>query len=70
MEKLQNIMETVYADIKDTPLYKRLLKNLAEVSKRYLYCVQQPLTDNKIRHLNDSLKETLDNIGLMDKRER
>jgi hypothetical protein len=67
MEKLQDIMETVYVDIKDTPLYKKLLKNLAEVSKRYLYCKQQPLTNKNIQYLNDALEETLNNIGLMDK---
>ena len=55
-------METTYADIKNTPTYKILQKNLEEASKRYLYCHQQPLTDKNIQKTNQSIDSILNHL--------
>jgi len=63
LQKLDHIMDTVYADIKNTPLYKQLQKHLAEASKRYLYCVQNPLCKSNIEDVNESIGNIFTTIG-------
>ncbi|RPH76321.1 MAG: hypothetical protein EHM77_09320, partial [Planctomycetaceae bacterium] len=67
MEELTRIMDTIYDDIKGTSLYKKLLKNLTEVSKKYLYCIQKPLSSENVHEFNNALTSALDNIGLVEK---
>ena len=62
LKKLNDIMETTYADIKNTPTYKILQKNLEEASKRYLYCHQQPITDKNIQSTNQSIDSILNQL--------
>jgi dUTPase len=63
LQKLDSIMDTVYADIKGTSLYKQLQKHLAEASKRYLYCVQKPPNDYNIQRINDNITTIFSIIG-------
>ena len=67
LKEIERIMETVYEEIKDTPLYKKLQKNLEEVSKRYMYCVQTPLTENNIQKFNNALHNILTLLGSIDR---
>ena len=60
-------METSYSDIKNTPTYKILQKNLEEASKRYLYLKQQPITEYNIDYHNTILDDILANISELQK---
>ena len=62
LEKIQQIMDDIYEDIKGTPLFKQIQKNLIEASKRYLYVTQKPLTVESVdnfRRANDDLLVSL-----------
>ena len=65
MEKIQDIMEKLYSDIKSTPLYKTLQKNLQEVSERYLLCLKNPLTESLLGKLKESQKKLLSTSQLI-----
>ncbi len=47
-EKIKEIMELHYSDIKNTPVFKLIQKNLEEVSKDYIKCLHYPLTKKSV----------------------
>jgi dUTPase len=64
LEKINEIMETTYADIKDSATYKALLRNLQEASKRYLYLKHNPqeyITDES--YANDPHDVLMNNLN-------
>jgi dUTPase len=65
LEKIQEIMDKLYSDIKNTPLFRTLQKNLQEVSEKYLLCLKNPLTETLLGKLKASQKKLLENSQLI-----
>ena len=59
MEKIQQILDKYYDDIKGTPVFKSLQKNLEEVSKNYLLCAKSPITEQLLGKLKASQKKLI-----------
>jgi len=60
LEEVNSIMDKIYDDIKNTPLYKQIQRNLVEASKRYLALVEDPHSHSKKARLNQSLTAVAD----------
>ena len=60
-------MNSVYPDIKDTPLYKKILKNLEEASKQYLASKIGHLTLEKVNNFNQSINKLMATVNLADR---
>ncbi len=67
IEKVHEIMEKIYSEIKGTPLFKTLQKNLEEVSKNYLTCLKTPLSSDSINRLKNSQTNLLSTTDLINK---
>jgi hypothetical protein len=65
-EKIKEIMELHYSDIKNTPVFKLIQKNLEEVSKDYVKCLHYPLTKKSVDKFHTSQKALLSNLGLVE----
>ena len=65
IDKIEEIMNKFYEDIKGTPLYKTLQKNLKEVSERYLLCLKNPLTESLLGKLQESQQHLLDTAQII-----
>jgi len=52
--EIEKIMTEVFPEIRNTPLYKQIQKNLVEASKRFLTASADPLSQSKLRKLQDS----------------
>ena len=66
LERLQSIMDEIYPEIKNTPLYKQLHKNLIEASKRFLYIQQTKVTTDSVNKLNEATDQVLQTLSLLD----
>jgi dUTPase len=66
IDKVQEIMDKLYVDIKNTPLFRALQKNLEEVSKNYIYCLKNPLTDKLVGKLKESQQQLIETTQLID----
>lgn len=51
LEKIQEIMDIVYLDIKGSSLYKQLQKNLIDASKKFLLATKKPLNYTLVQDL-------------------
>jgi hypothetical protein len=49
---LDEIMDKFYSNVKNTPLYRRILENLKEAAKKYLYMDKSSNNDENIREFN------------------
>jgi hypothetical protein len=67
LAKLQDIMDTVYSDIKNTPLYRKILENLKEVSKKFLTATKTSLTQEKVDDFNSCVEELYSNVTKLEK---
>ncbi len=56
-QKIHEIMETVYADLKGKQIYRNIQQNLMEASKHYLTCTKQPLTERSLQNFHTSLEK-------------
>jgi hypothetical protein len=65
MDKIEEIMNKFYEDIKGTPLYRTLQKNLKEVSERYLLCLKNPLTESLLGKLQESQQHLLETAQII-----
>jgi dUTPase len=65
-EKIKEIMELHYSDIKNTPVFKLIQKNLEEVSKDYIKCLHYPLNKKSVDKFHSSQKALLSNLGLVE----
>jgi hypothetical protein len=59
IKKVTEIMKKVYDDIKDTPLYKQIHKNLVEASKRFIKASKRPLSAFHVQQLQETVDELL-----------
>lgn len=59
LDQVQKILEDLYSDIKDSKIYKQLQRNLVEASKKYLYVVQKPLTEESVRDFTSAVTRTV-----------
>jgi len=65
LEKIQEIMDKVYEDIKNTPLYKQIHKNLVDASKRFLTAAENPQSADKMQKLQRATQEVLHSLALL-----
>ena len=65
MEKIEEIMTKYYDDIKGSPLFRALQKNLEEVSKHYLSCSKNPLTEQLLGKLKRSQQDLMDTAQII-----
>ena len=56
LEKVKEIMSKYYEEIKNTPVYKTIQKNLEEVSKNHLYCLLRPVTKSMLKNIKNRKK--------------
>jgi hypothetical protein len=56
-KKLDEIMEKFYANIKSTPLYRRILENLKKAAKKYLYVEKSSNSEENIREFNIQIEK-------------
>jgi dUTPase len=56
-KKLDEIMDKLYANIKSTPLYRRILENLKEAAKKYLYVEKGSNSEENIREFNIQIEK-------------
>ena len=66
LKKIEEIMESLYEDLKNTPVYKQLQKNLIEASKKFLYVKQKPLTQESINSYNAATTKILKTLSDID----
>jgi dUTPase len=50
-------MDKIYSDIKNTPLYRRILENLKEAAKKYLYIEKSISSEENIREFNVQIEK-------------
>jgi len=65
MEKIEEIITKYYDDIKGSPLFRALQKNLEEVSKNYLSCSKNPLTEQLLGKLKKSQQDLMDTAQII-----
>jgi hypothetical protein len=58
-KELDRIMERLYADIKNTPVFKKILNNLKECAKKYLFVQSNEDVEKNIRKFNAHVAELL-----------
>ena len=56
LQKIHEIMETIYSNLKGKQIYRTIQQNLVEASKHYLTCMKQPLTEKSLRNFHTSLE--------------
>jgi hypothetical protein len=61
-KELDRIMERLYADIKNTPVFKKILNNLKECAKKYLLVQSNEDVEKNIRKFNAHVAELLNDI--------
>ncbi len=57
LQKIHEIMETIYSNLKGKQIYKTIQQNLVEASKHYLTCMKQPLTEKSLQNFHTSLEK-------------
>jgi hypothetical protein len=62
LEKIKQLMNTNYSDIKGNSLFKTIQHNLIEASKHYIKCTQQPLTERNLHIFHNSLESLFNNL--------
>jgi hypothetical protein len=61
-KRLEEIMDELYSDIKDKAIYKKILENLKEVAKKYLYVQNGHSVKQNIRDFNYQVDQLYKNI--------
>jgi dUTPase len=66
-QKLDEIMDKLYSHIKGTPLFKRILNNLKEAAKKFLYAREKPITKEKVKAFKLSMNALYESVEELDK---
>jgi dUTPase len=62
LEKIRQLMDTNYSDMKGNSLFKTIQRNLIETSKHYIKCMQQPMTERNLHIFHNSLESLFNKL--------
>ena len=65
LQKVNEILNKLYPEIKNTPIYNKLQKQLIDVSEKYLKIKQQPLTFENVEEVNVAGNKLLDILSMI-----
>ena len=57
LQELERVMEKIYSDVKQKPIYKRIRKNLEEATKKWIKIRSSGLTEENVKIFHDSLDD-------------